>query len=74
MKDMQGVEINGYTNKWSCVDTYGTFGMFENDTWGDETCYLICEEQNGKLVVIVQQCAESAPHYVLISYAGKAEP
>ena len=48
MEKYQNIKINGYTNKWSAID-YKTFAnktyyLMENNTWGDETCYLVIDE------------------------------
>ena len=34
-------KINGYYNKWSVIDTYKGYALMENNTYGDETCYLV---------------------------------
>ena len=51
----QGIKINGYTNKWSALDTTiydgKMYGIFENDTFGDETYYLLCDITDGIQVV-----------------------
>lgn len=43
--EKQGIKIDGYKNRWSAfesVDVNGTvYYIFENDTWGDITCYLV---------------------------------
>lgn len=41
----QNVEykVKGYTNKWSLIDTYEGYGLLENCTYGDETCYLVVD-------------------------------
>ena len=48
MEKYQDLKINGYTNKWSAFDslTFGdhTYYLMENNTWGDETCYLVIDE------------------------------
>ena len=48
MKEYQDLKINGYTNKWSAFDKLNYNGMtyyiLENNTWGDETCYLVIDE------------------------------
>lgn len=40
-----GVEyrVKGYTNKWALIDTLEHYGLLENSTWGDETCYLVVD-------------------------------
>lgn len=42
---MNSVKINGYTNTWSEFDSYGIYHIMENDIYGDETCYLVVDEQ-----------------------------
>lgn len=39
----QGVDykVDGYTNRWSIVDEAFGFVLLENNTYGDETCYLV---------------------------------
>lgn len=41
----QNVEyrVKGYTNKWALIDTLEHYGLLENSTWGDETCYLVVD-------------------------------
>lgn len=34
-------KVNGYTNRWSLIDTMAGYGLLENNTYGDETCYLV---------------------------------
>ena len=34
-------KVNGYYNKWSVIDTYKGYALMENNTYGDETCYLV---------------------------------
>lgn len=34
-------KVKGYTNRWSLIDQLGGYGLLENNTWGDETCYLV---------------------------------
>ena len=40
-----GIKIPGYTNEWSAIDDYVVgnkhYFLMENDTWGDETWYLV---------------------------------
>lgn len=57
-------KVNGYYNRWSIIDTYKNYSLLENTTWGDETCYLVVDNNievidkeytkrsNGKKVVI----------------------
>lgn len=36
-------KVKGYTNEWSviAVDEIEGYVLLENNTWGDETCYLV---------------------------------
>lgn len=34
-------KVKGYTNRWSVVDESRGFVLLENETYGDETCYLV---------------------------------
>lgn len=34
-------KVKGYYNKWSVIDTYKGYALMENNTYGDETCYLV---------------------------------
>lgn len=34
-------KIKGYYNKWSVIDIYKGYALMENNTYGDETCYLV---------------------------------
>lgn len=34
-------KVKGYTNRWSLIDTHEGYGLLENNTYGDETCYLV---------------------------------
>lgn len=34
-------KVKGYTNRWSIIDTHEGYGLLENNTYGDETCYLV---------------------------------
>ena len=47
---LNGIRIPGYTNKWSAIDHMEVNGtdyyMFENDTYGDETWYLVTSNIN----------------------------
>jgi len=46
----QGIKINGMTNKWSAIENNNynghTLYLMENDTYGDETEYVIIDEDN----------------------------
>lgn len=36
-------KVRGYRNRWSLIDTFGKYGLLENCTYGDETCYLVVD-------------------------------
>lgn len=36
-------KVDGYYNKWSIIDTYRNYSLLENTHWGDETCYLVVD-------------------------------
>lgn len=36
-------KVKGYSNRWSIIDTHAGYGLLENNTYGDETCYLVVE-------------------------------
>lgn len=46
--EFQSIKIEGYRNLWSAFDTEerdgSRFYIMENDTYGDETCYLVITE------------------------------
>lgn len=35
--------VEGYSDQWSLINTYDHYGLLENNTWGDETCYLVVD-------------------------------
>lgn len=37
-------KVEGYTNKWSVIDDFKGYVLLENNTWGDETCYLVAKQ------------------------------
>ena len=39
-------KVKGYYNKWSVIDTYRHYALLENNTYGDETCYLVVDMNN----------------------------
>lgn len=39
-------KVKGYYNKWSVIDTYRDYALMENNTYGDETCYLVVKINN----------------------------
>ena len=45
---MKDIKINGFMDKWSSIDSMiinnKTYYLMENNSWGDETCYLIINE------------------------------
>lgn len=48
--DYQAVRLDGYTNTWSAFEKLitddDTYYIFENDVWGDETCYVVTHQEN----------------------------
>ena len=46
----QAVRLDGYTNTWSAFEKLitddDTYYIFENDVWGDETCYVVTHQEN----------------------------
>ena len=48
MEKYQNLKIDNYMNKWSAIDfivvNNKTYYLMENNTWGDETCYLVIDE------------------------------
>lgn len=46
MKTKQNMKIEGYSGKWSAIDSYDKYYLMENDYYGDETCYLIIDNTN----------------------------
>lgn len=46
MKDLQNIKIKGYSGRWSVFDSYRNYYILENNYYGDETCYLIINENN----------------------------
>lgn len=34
-------KVKGYRNRWSIIDTHEGYGLLENCSYGDETCYLV---------------------------------
>ena len=36
-------KVNGYYNRWTIIDTYKNYSLLENTSWGDETCYLVVD-------------------------------
>lgn len=45
---MEGIKIKGYTNTWSSITEQivddKTYYLMENEVYGDETCYLLVDE------------------------------
>ena len=46
MKKRQNIKIEGYSGKWSAIDSYDKYYLMENNYYGDETCYLIIDDTN----------------------------
>lgn len=44
LKENVNYKVKGYNNLWSVIDSYKGYCLLENNTWGDETCYLVVEE------------------------------
>ena len=49
--EYQSVRLDGYTNTWSAFEKLITedgreYIIFENDVWGDETCYVVTHQEN----------------------------
>lgn len=41
LNEKTSYKVKGYTNRWSIMDTYRGYALLENETYGDETCYLV---------------------------------
>lgn len=46
MENKQNLKIEGYIGKWSAIDTYKNYYLLEHNFYGDETCYLVINEDN----------------------------
>lgn len=46
MKEKQNITINGYSGKWSAFDSYRNYFIMEHNYYGDETCYLVIDEND----------------------------
>jgi hypothetical protein len=51
---LESIQIKGYRNTWSAVDDleteqFGKVFLMENDVYGDETCYLVVNEDGERL-------------------------
>ena len=57
-------KVEGYLNKWSIIDTYNGYSLLENSTWGDETCYLVVD--NNVEVVDKEYTKRSSGEKVII--------
>ena len=49
--EFQAVRLAGYTNTWSAFEKLITedgreYIIFENDVWGDETCYVVTHQES----------------------------
>ena len=57
-EEEQGISIEGYTNKWSAFEALETdeevFLIYENDRYGDLTCYVVIGYINGQPVDIFE--------------------
>ena len=46
-EELNAVEIDGYSNTWSAFEGVmldnGTYYIFENDVYGDMTCFLVVQ-------------------------------
>lgn len=46
----ENIKIEGYSNKWSAIDqmvvNFNQYYLMENNTYGDETCYLVIDSNN----------------------------
>lgn len=54
----QSVEIDGYTDTWSAFEKVETddttYYIYENDKWGDMTCYLVVGYADGMPIVVYE--------------------
>lgn len=41
LKRNENYKVSGYRNRWSIIDELAGYGLLENNTYGDETCYLV---------------------------------
>lgn len=46
VKENIDYKVKGYYNKWSVIDTYRDYVLLENNTFGDETCYLVVRKND----------------------------
>ena len=37
-------KVAGYKNRWGVIDAHAGYVLLENETWGDETCYLVARQ------------------------------
>lgn len=48
--EYQAVRLDEYTDTWSAFEKLitddDTYYIFENDFWGDETCYVVTHQEN----------------------------
>lgn len=49
LQTINGATIAGYTNKWSSIASMthrgNSYYLMENETYGDETCYLLVDQE-----------------------------
>lgn len=49
LETVNSVEVKGYQNTWSSIDSMSYQGkiyhLLENEEWGDETCYLLVDNK-----------------------------
>lgn len=53
------VQISGYRGRWSEFDSYivhdGTeYVILEHDTYGDNTCFIVCRRDDDDLVFVCE--------------------
>ena len=68
LKEYPHEKINGYDGRWSALEFVAledaTYYMYENDTYGDETCYLVVKYVDEQPVAVYEtydsllQCLE----------------
>lgn len=42
-------KVKGYFNRWGVVDTYKGYALLENNSHGDETCYLVVDTSSSNI-------------------------
>ena len=68
LKEFQREKINGYIGRWSALESLtvedATYYMYEHDTYGDESCYLVVKYVDEQPVAVYEtydsllQCLE----------------